>query len=64
MSPPKNGQTKVVKECLETYLRCFSSKKPHQWEKWFPLAKWWYNTSYHRDTKITPFKSFDGQKLL
>jgi len=23
--------------------------------KWLPLAEWWYNTSFHTATKMTPF---------
>eukprot|EP00253_Pinus_taeda_P017399 PITA_17399 len=26
-----------------------------QWVKWLPLAEWWYNTSFHTATKMTPF---------
>jgi hypothetical protein len=39
--PPIDGQFEVVNECLETYLRCFASEKPHQWAQWFPLVEWW-----------------------
>jgi hypothetical protein len=44
-----------VKKCLKGYLRCFISDKQTQWFKWLPLAEWWYNTSFHTETKITPF---------
>jgi hypothetical protein len=57
-----DGQTKVVKKCLETYLRCFSLKKKNQWAQWLPLAEWWYNTSYHTTTRMTPFEAVYGQK--
>jgi hypothetical protein len=60
--PQTNGQTEVVNKCLETYLRCFSSKKKNQWAQWLPLVEWWYNTSYHTTTRMTPFEAVYGQK--
>ena len=47
---------------METYLRCFASEKQHQWKKWLPLAEWWYNTSYHATTKMTPYEAVYGQQ--
>jgi hypothetical protein len=58
--PQIDGQTKIFNKCLETYLRCFSSEKKHQWAQWLPLAKWWYNTSYHTATHMTPFEAVYG----
>ena len=31
--------------------------EPNQfvWYQWLPLAEWWYNTSFHTTTKMTPF---------
>jgi hypothetical protein len=60
--PQTDGQMKVVNKCLETYLRCFSSEKKNQWAQWLPLAEWWYNTSYHTTTHMTPFEAVYGQK--
>jgi hypothetical protein len=60
--PQTDGQTKVVNKCLETYLRCFASEKQNQWAQWLPLAEWWYNTSYHTTTRMTPFEAVYGQK--
>jgi hypothetical protein len=59
--PQTNGQTEVVNKCLETYLRFFASKRKNQWAQWLPLAEWWYNTSYHTTTHMTPFESIYGQ---
>jgi hypothetical protein len=60
--PQTDGQIEVVNKCLETYLRCFASEKKNQWAQWLPLAEWWYNTSYHTTTCMTPFEAVYGQK--
>jgi transposase InsO family protein len=57
-----DGKIEFVNKCLETYLRCSASKKQHQWAQWLPLAEWWYNTSYHTATRMTPFEAVYGQK--
>jgi hypothetical protein len=58
--PQSDGQTEIVNKCLEGYLRCFVSDKQTQWFKQLPLAEWWYNTSFHTATKMTPFMSLYG----
>ena len=32
----------------------FCIRKENQWAQWFPLVEWWYNTSYHTTTHMTP----------
>jgi hypothetical protein len=49
-----------VNKCLEGYLHCFVSDKQTQWFKWLPLIEWWYNTSFHTATKMTPFMALYG----
>jgi hypothetical protein len=43
-------------------MRCFASGKKNQWAQWLPLAEWWYNTSYHTTTHMTPFEVVYGHK--
>jgi hypothetical protein len=40
----------------------FFLEKQNQWAQWLPLTEWWYNTSYHTSTCITPFEVVYGQK--
>jgi hypothetical protein len=61
--PQTDGQTKVVNKCLETYLRCVSLENQNRWAQWLPQVEWWYNTSYHTTTRMTPFEAVSGQKL-
>jgi hypothetical protein len=58
--PQSDGKTEIVNKCLEGYLHCFVSDKQTQWFKWLPLAEWWYNTSFHTATKMTPFMELYG----
>ena len=62
--PQIDGQTEVINKCLKTYLRCFTYEQQHQWEKWLPLTKWWYSTSYHTASKMTPYEVVYGEALL
>jgi hypothetical protein len=59
--PQTDGQNEVVKKCLETYLSCFASARKNQWAQWLPLVEWWYNTSYHTATRMTPFEAVYGK---
>jgi hypothetical protein len=58
--PQSDGQTEIVNKFLEGYLCCFVSDKQTQWFIWLPLAEWWYNTSFHTATKMTPFMALYG----
>lgn len=55
-----DGQTEIVNKCLEHYLQCFLGDKLREWSWWFPKAEWWYNTTVHTFTRITPFEAVYG----
>lgn len=58
--PQSDGKTKVVNKCLEGYLCCFTSDKQARWVQWLPLAEWWFNTSFHTSSKMSPFLALYG----
>jgi hypothetical protein len=51
-----DDQTERVKQCLETFLRCFVSACLKSLLKFLSLAEFWYNTSYHTFIGRSPFK--------
>lgn len=59
--PQTDGQSKVVKRCLKTYLRCFVGTRPRDWAKWLSLAEWWYTTNSHSSIEISPFEEVYGR---
>ncbi|XP_027368238.1 uncharacterized protein K02A2.6-like [Abrus precatorius] len=60
--PQTDGQAEVLNRCLETYLGCMCVDVPHEWSKWLPLAKWWYNTTYHSTIRTSPYEVVYGQQ--
>lgn len=59
--PQTDGQTKVVNRCLECYLRCMTGDRPKAWVQWLSLAEWWFNTTYHFASHLTPYQVVYGQ---
>ncbi|XP_035547375.1 uncharacterized protein LOC118348911 [Juglans regia] len=58
--PQSDGQTEAVNKCLEHFLRSLSGDKPRLWTDWLSLAEWWYNSTFHTSTKMTPFEAVYG----
>lgn len=58
--PQIDGHTEVVNCCLEQYLRSFIYLQPRKWSSYLPWAKYWYNTTYHSSTGMTPFQALYG----
>ena len=55
--PKTDGQTEVVNKCLKGYLKNFVNNRQTQWINWLHLAEWWYNSTYHTSTKMSPFEA-------
>ncbi|KAL6496605.1 hypothetical protein OROGR_029863 [Orobanche gracilis] len=60
--PETDGQTEVVNRSLECYLRCYTMHETKNWTRYLPLAQFWYNTSTHSSTGVTPFEAIFGRK--
>lgn len=58
--PQSDGQTELVNQCLETFLRCYAHACPEQWSSWLDLAEYWYNTSFHSAIGRSPFEVMYG----
>lgn len=58
--PQSDGQSKIVNKCVENFLRCYAGDRPRDLSQWVPLAEWWYNTTQHSSTRITPFQALYG----
>lgn len=58
--PQTDGQTERVNQCLEAYLHCYVHACPAKWSLWLPLAKFWYNSSYHSALGKSPFEVLYG----
>ena len=59
--PQTDGQTEVVNRCVEQYLQCFVHQWPTKWSLYLPWAEYWYNTTYHISTGMTPFQALYGR---
>ncbi|KAL6312286.1 hypothetical protein AAG906_017119 [Vitis piasezkii] len=59
--PQTDGQTEVINRCVEQYLRSFVHQWPRRWSGYLPWAEYWYNTTYHISTGMTPFQALYGR---
>ncbi|WVZ18389.1 hypothetical protein V8G54_005711 [Vigna mungo] len=59
--PQTDGQSEALNKCIEMYLRSFTYENPKMWYKLLPWAEFWYNSSFHHSTGMTPFKAVYGR---
>lgn len=62
--PQSDGQTEGLNQTMETFLRCFVNACPSKWSSWLALAEFWYNTSPHSATGLSPFEALYGHPPL
>lgn len=53
--PQSDGQTEIVNQILEQYLRCTINYQQDNWCSLLPFAEFAYNNTIHSSTKKTPF---------
>ncbi|KAM3547144.1 hypothetical protein MY1884_009710, partial [Beauveria asiatica] len=58
--PQSDGQTEILNQILEQYLRSFINYRQDDWVVWLPLAQWAYNSSEIDNMKMSPLKANYG----
>lgn len=58
--PHTDGQTEIVNEWVEGYLRNYVSGQLRAWVKWIHLCEYCYNSTYHMTIQMTPFRALYG----
>ena len=59
--PQTDGQSEVLNQVLEQYLRIFCSYHQDDWVDLLPFTEYSYNNSVNTSTKMTPFYAEYGQ---
>lgn len=58
--PQTYGQSEMVNQTFEMYLRCFTSSRQKEWMKWLSWAEYCYNASWNLTINKTPFEVVYG----
>ncbi|OAA46534.1 pol protein [Beauveria brongniartii RCEF 3172] len=58
--PQSDGQTEILNQVLEQYLRSYVNYRQDDWVVWLPLAQWAYNSSEVDSMKMSPLKANYG----
>lgn len=61
---PQSRQIERINQCLERYLHCFCSMKPHNWRRWFSWEENWHNGTWRVSTGLTPYEVVYGKPLV
>jgi hypothetical protein len=60
--PQTDGQTESVNQILEDMLRACALKDSKSWDKCLSYAEFFYNNSYQKSLKMSPFEVLYGRK--
>lgn len=55
-----NATVNALSRCPHHLCR---GRDQRDWVKWLPQAEWWFNTTYHIATHVTPYEIVYGQPL-
>ena len=58
--PQTDGQTEIVNQWLEQYLRLYSDFEQSNWSGLLPVAELCYNTTVHSSTGVSPIRALTG----
>jgi hypothetical protein len=58
--PQTDGQTEVVNQWLEQYLRVYIARTQDDWSTWLAQAEFCYNSTTHTSTELAPFEALQG----
>lgn len=58
--PQTDGQTEIMNQILEQYLRCYVNYQQNDWVEWLPLAQWAYNSANIENIGMSPFRANYG----
>jgi len=59
--PQTDGQSEILNQILEQFLRIFCSYHQDNWVELLPFAEFSYNNSENASTRMTPFYAVYGQ---
>ncbi|CAM8935244.1 unnamed protein product [Rhodiola kirilowii] len=59
--PQSDGQTEVINQVLEDYLRCYMAEVQHRWVDYLPWAEFHYNSAKHSGLGSSPFEVVYGR---
>ena len=61
--PQTDGQTEIVNQWLDQYIRLYCDYSQDDWNSLLPVAELCYNNTPHRSTGTSPIRALTGSDL-